>query len=117
MNLDDGKTTLSLDISVENDLEVDVQGVLNMLTFVFVEDNDDPAEVRLNFEDMIDNLIDFYRDEPMEKAGYQQLYTIANEFARHADRLRDVASYMEDITISGDLFHGLEQYESKKPSY
>jgi hypothetical protein len=104
MLLDDGKTKLSLDISVENDLEVDAEGVLHTLTFIFVEDNDDPVEVRLSFEEMIENLIDFYRDDPLEKAGYRQMYSIANEFVRHADRLRDVAGYMEDRNISGDLF-------------
>lgn len=104
MFLDDGKTSLSLDISVENDLEVDAEGVLHTLTFIFVEENDDPVEIRLSFEEMIENLIDFYRDDPLEKAGYRQLYSIANEFSRHADRLRDVAGYMEDRNISGDLF-------------
>jgi len=104
MLLDDGKTQISLDMSVENDLEVDAEGVLHILTFIFVEDNDEPVEVRLSFEEMIENLIDFYRDDPLEKAGYRQLYSIANEFIRHADRLRDVAGYMEDRNISGDLF-------------
>lgn len=104
MFLDDGKTSLSLDISVENDLEVDAEGVLHTLTFIFVEESDDPVEIRLSFEEMIENLIDFYRDDPLEKAGYRQLYSIANEFSRHADRLRDVAGYMEHRNISGDLF-------------
>jgi hypothetical protein len=104
MLLDDGKTSLSLDISVENDLEVDAEGVLHIITFIFVEDSDEPTEIRLSFEEVIDNLIDFYRDDPVEKAGYQQLYSIANEFTRHADRLRDVAGQMEDRNISGDIF-------------
>jgi len=104
MFLDDGKTSLSLDISVENDLEVDAEGVLHTLTFIFVEESEDPVEIRLSFEEMIENLIDFYRDDPLEKAGYRQLYSIANEFSRHADRLRDVAGYMEDRNVSGDLF-------------
>jgi hypothetical protein len=113
MLLDDGKTTLSLDISVENDLEVDAEGVLHTLTFIFVEDGDDPVEIRLSFEEMIENLIDFYRDDPLEKAGYRQLYSIANEFVRHADRLRDVAGYMEDRNISGDLFDDDDDFDTE----
>ena len=113
MLLDDGKTTLSLDISVENDLEVDAEGVLHNLTFNFVEDSDDPVEIRLSFEEMIENLIDFYRDDPLEKAGYRQLYSIANEFSRHADRLRDVAGYMEDRNISGDLFDDDNDFDTE----
>lgn len=107
MFLDDGKASLNLDISVENDLEVDAEGVLHIVTFIFLEDSDEPTEIKLSFEDVIENLIDFYRDDPVEKAGYQQLYSIANEFSRHADRLRDVAGQMEDRNISGDLFDGI----------
>jgi hypothetical protein len=113
MFLDDGKTSLSLDISVENDLEVDAEGVLHTLTFIFVEESDDPVEIRLSFEEMIENLIDFYRDDPLEKAGYRQLYSIANEFSRHADRLRDVAGYMEDRNISGDLFDDDNDFDTE----
>lgn len=107
MNLDDGKTSLSLDISLENDLEIDADGVLHIITFIFVDDSDEPTEVRLSFEEVIEGLIDFYRDDPIEQAGYQQLYSIANEFTRHADRLRDVAGQMEDRNIAGDLFDGI----------
>ena len=107
MNLDDGKTSLSLDISVENDLEIDADGVLHIITFIFVDDSDEPTEIRLSFEEVIDNLIDFYRDDPVDQAGYQQHYSIANEFTRHADRLRDVAGQMEDRNISEDLFNGI----------
>lgn len=65
MNLDDGKTSLSLDISLENDLEVDAEGVLHITTFIFIEDSDEPTEVRLSFEEVIEGLIDFYRDDPI----------------------------------------------------
>lgn len=108
MFLEDGKSEISLKISVENDLEVDAEGILHTLTFIFIEDNDTPVEVKLSFEDVIENLVDYYRDEPLEKAGYRQLYSIANEFERHADRLREVAGYMEDRNISGHLFDGID---------
>jgi hypothetical protein len=104
MVLDDGKTSLSLGVSVDNDLEVDDEGVLHIVTFIFVEDNEDATEIHLGFEEVVENLIDFYRGDPLETAGYQQLYSIANELARQADRLRDVAGQMEDRNISGNLF-------------
>lgn len=104
MFLDEGKTTISLDISVENDLEVDADGNFHLVSLLFVEDHNEPAEVRINFEEVIDNVIDFYRDDPSSNIGYGQMYSIANEFIRHATRLREVAGYMEDKTVMGDLF-------------
>jgi hypothetical protein len=104
MFLDEGKTTINLDISVENDLEVDADGNFHLVTLLFVEDHDDPNEIRINFEEVVENVIDFYRDDPSSNIGYGQMYSIANEFIRHATRLREVAGYMEDKTVMGDLF-------------
>jgi hypothetical protein len=105
MFLQDGKATLNVELSIENDFEVDPDGNFHILTLIFVEDNDEPVEVRIRVEEVIENLLDFYRDgTPENNAGYQQLYSIANEFERHADRMREVAGYMEDRTIMGDLF-------------
>lgn len=104
MFLDEGKATINLDINVENDLEVDADGLFQIVTLLFVEDQDDPVEVRINFEEVIENVIDFYRDDPSSNIGYGQMYSIANEFIRHATRLREVAGYMEDKTLMGDLF-------------
>jgi len=105
MFLQDGKATLKVDVSIENDLEVDPDGNFHILTLVFVEDNEEPSEVRIRVDEVIENLLDFYRDGASDNStGYQQMYSIANEFERHADRLREVAGYMEDRTIMGDLF-------------
>lgn len=116
MFLDEGKATVSLDVNVENDLEVDANGVFHIVTLLFVEDRDDPVEVRLNFEEVIDNLIDFYKDDPSMSVGYGQMYSIANEFSRHADRLREIAGYMEDKTLMGDLFDDDDDYIADEPS-
>lgn len=104
MFLDEGKISLSLDVSVENDLEVDADGNFHLVTLLFVEDRDDPVEIRLNFEEVVENVIDFYRDDPTSNIGYGQMYSIANEFARYTERLREVAGYMEGKTMMGDMF-------------
>lgn len=104
MFLQDGKATIELDLGIENDLEVDADGNFHIVTLIFVEDKDEPYEVRLNFEEVVDNLIDFYRDEPTQSIGFRQMYAIANEFERFTDKLREIAGYMEDRTVMGDLF-------------
>lgn len=113
MFYDEGQTTLKLELAVENDLEIDNNGNFYVLTLIFAGDDDEPAEVRVTFEDIIDNLIDFYRDTEMTNGniGYGQLYGIANELERTVDRLREVAGHMEGRVIMEDMF---DYYESNE---
>jgi len=104
MFLEDGKASFELQMNVENDLEVDANGNFYIVTLIFVEDREEPVEVRILFDQVMENLIDFYRDEPIQNIGYQQMYSIANEFDRHTDKLRETAGYLEGKGIMGDLF-------------
>lgn len=98
--------SIEIPITVENDLEVDSEGQFFVQTFIFPQDDDDSVEARVLFDDIIDNLVEFYREEP-GPTGYGQLYSIANELARHSDRLRDIAGRMEDTEVADDLFGDL----------
>lgn len=102
MAIEGTSANIELTIHIENDLEVDNEGQFHVLTFVYPEDADEPAEIRVEFEDIIEGLIDFYRDDPSTD-GYGQLYKIANELARHVDRLREVAGYMEGFEPGEEL--------------
>ena len=106
MFYDEGQTTLKLELAVENDLEVDANGNFYVVTLIFANDDDEPCEVRVTFDDIIENLIDFYRDTEMTTGnlGYGQLYAIANEFERAIDRLREVAGHMEGRILMDDMF-------------
>ena len=107
MSLPSETTTLELPITIENDLEVDNEGTFYVVTFLFYDDDDDSVEVRIPFEHIIDNLIDFYREESTPN-GFGQLYMIANELARHSDNLRSIAEYVEGRHLNEDFLDDLE---------
>ena len=97
---------VSLDLEVplylEHDLETDDDGTLYLNTFLYIGENDDPTEVRIEFQPIIETVIDIARDF---NDGYKQLYGIAHEFERHASRMRDLAKKMEESIVNvGDLF-------------
>ena len=103
MSYYEGKTEVSVELAIENDLEVDLNGNFYLVNLVFVGDAEEPTEIRVEFEDIVENMIDYYRDMPNNGLGYGQLYSIANEFERYIDRLREIAGYMEDSTIYSKL--------------
>lgn len=98
--------SIEIPITVENDLEVDSEGQFFILTFIFPQDEEDSVEARVLFDDIIESLIEFHADEP-GSSGYGQLYLIANELNRYAERLREVAGRMEDTEVADDLFGDL----------
>lgn len=94
---------LELPIYIENDFEVDDNGVCSILTVLFVDDDEDAQEFRVNLDRLVEDYIDWNRDNGYE--GYQQLYSVAHEFARHAARMREVAVQLEDSELHvGDLY-------------
>ncbi len=102
MSLPSETATLELPLLLENDLEVDNDGRFFVVSYIFPDESDDSVEIRIEFEQIIDNLIDFYREE-QGPAGYNQLYLIAHELDRHAHSLRDIASLMEGNYDLADL--------------
>ena len=103
MTLPSKTATLELPLLVENDLEVDNDGRFYVVSYIFPDESDDSIEIRIEFDQIIDNLIDFYREE-QGPASYGQLYLIAHELDRHAHTLRDVAGLMEGRYVNEDLF-------------
>jgi hypothetical protein len=102
MQLNTKSASIELTIHIENDLEVDHEGRFHLLTFVYPEEHEDPAECRIEFEEILDNLIEFYKDDSSSE-GYGQLYNIANQLERAVERLREVAGYMEDYQNDDQL--------------
>jgi len=95
--------TLDVPLHVDHDFEVDQDGVSHLVTFIYVGDNeDDVTETRVDLEGVVSDLCEFYGDEQ----GYNQLYLVAHEFHRLAEKLREKAGYIEDSDRAvGDLFH------------
>ena len=103
MSLPSDTATLELPLLVENDLEVDNDGRFFVVSYIFPDESDESIEIHIEFDQIIDNLIDFYREE-QGPAGYGQLYLIAHELDRHAHTLRDIAGLMEGKYTNEELF-------------
>lgn len=86
---------------VDNDFEIDDNGRCYVLSLIYAGDEEEPYETRVDLDGVIQNLAEYYND----LQGYQTLYALAHEFARHAERLRDVASRFEESDeVVRDLF-------------
>ena len=93
---------VSLRLIVDADIEVDPHGVCNIVPTVFISDEDEGYEFKIPLEGVIDALIEEYRDS----YAYNQLYVIAHELGRQAERLRTVGGTIEDSTNAvSDLFN------------
>jgi hypothetical protein len=93
---------LEVPLYLEHDLETDDDGTLYLNTFLYIGENDESTEVRIEFQPIVETVVDIARDF---NDGYKQLYGIAHEFERHASRMRDLAEKMEESIVNvGDLF-------------
>lgn len=93
-------TEISVPVYVEADLETDDHGVLSVVVLLFPDDNEAAVETRIEFEEIVENLIEFYEED----AGFRQLYAVAHELRRMADRLHDTAARLEGSYMQYDLF-------------
>lgn len=91
-------TTVEIPILVETDLEADESGTLYVVNFLCTSSEDYGTEARIPFEDIVDNLVEFYQDWQ----GARPLYLIANELARQAERLRVTADRLEGMPVYDD---------------
>lgn len=92
---------LNISIYCTNEFEVDENGNSNIVNVIYVGEDDDPVEIRVDMADVVEEMVEEYGDLD----GYQYLYMIAHELARHAETLREKASYIEDSTNAvGRLF-------------
>ena len=93
---------LNVPIYCTNEFDVDEDGNSYIVNVIYVGDDEDaPTEIRVGFEDVIEEMIAEYGDTD----GYQFLYMIAHELSRQANALRSKANYIEDSTNAvGRLF-------------
>lgn len=96
------ETTLQVPVFFTNDFDVDENGVSYLVTLVFVGDDEEPTEIRLPLDEVIDSITDEYGDVE----GYQYLYLVAHELNRVAEVLREKAVKIEDsVGAVSDLFN------------
>jgi hypothetical protein len=95
---------IDLEIEIENDIEVDADGILQISTWVytssgFSSEDEEGYEVRTPLEDIIESLMEYY-SEDYSREGYGQMYAIGHELRRLSERLIAAAEHQEDL-ISG----------------
>jgi|TARA_B110000977_G_C10771490_1_gene374853 hypothetical protein len=94
--------TLEIPVHVDHDFEVDADGISYIVTFLYIDDDEDAIETRVSLEGVTDDLCEYYGDID----GYQRLYSIAHEFSRVAEKLRSTAGRIEDSSDAvDDLFN------------
>ena len=93
---------LNVPIYCTNEFDVDEDGNSYIVNVIYVgDDEDEPTEIRVELEDVIEEMIAEYGDTD----GYQFLYMVAHELSRQANALRSKANYIEDSTNAvGRLF-------------
>ena len=92
---------MQIPIYLQNDFEVDEDGVSYLLSSVYIGDDDEPQEIRVLLDDVIDALCEDFGDVD----GYQHLYVVAHELSRSAEILREKAGLIEDsFSPVNDLF-------------
>lgn len=91
MDYNTDTATITIKVRVDTDLETDRNGTLNVVSYVYGDDDEDGTELRTEFETIIENIIEFYESSE----GAQPLYSMAHELARMAERLRAVANALE----------------------
>ena len=93
-------------IYLDFDIDVDDHGVSYFVGSLFVADEDEAQEVRVEVEQIIESLCDFYGDIE----GYQHLYVVAHELTRMAEMLRERAGMIEDSVVAvNDLFDLIDE--------
>jgi|TARA_R100000951_G_scaffold36334_2_gene31095 hypothetical protein len=103
MNKDYGQDlTLEVPIFIDNDLQVDDHGVLNLSCTLYLDLDDGPQTFKVPFYSMTDAIVEFHTEEK----DYNQLYAIANELTKESERIREVADQIESSTANvADLFN------------
>jgi len=93
---------LQVPIFLDNDFEVDDDGISYVISSVFIGDEEEPTEVHVRLDDVVESIIDFYGDIE----GYRHLYVVSHELSRAAEILREKAGLIEDsISAVNDLFN------------
>ena len=82
---------LTVPIQITNEFDVDRNGNSYIVTVIYTADEEDPVEVRVSLDDVVNTMADEYSDPE----GYQHMYTVAHELSRCSEELREKISKME----------------------
>jgi hypothetical protein len=93
--------TIEVSANVDIDIEVDDHGICYLVALIYMGDEEEPNEARIELSGVTDAAKDFLVDS----GDYTQLYVVAHELVRQGEKLREIARHMEDsVAAVEDLF-------------
>lgn len=93
---------LETPIFIDQHLEVNPDGILNLMNTVYMDPEGDVQTFSVAFYRIIDNVLDY----GSEDLDHNHLYSIANELTSESERVREVADRIETSTANvADLFN------------
>lgn len=96
---------LTIPIFLDNDFGIDDDGKVSILSFLYVDDNEDAIETKVSFDAVIDAVLDVWTFEPAPDA-ISFMNSLAFALHTAADRLWTAS---EDMQIACAV-HDAEQY-------
>jgi alpha-D-ribose 1-methylphosphonate 5-triphosphate diphosphatase PhnM len=90
-----GVLSVEMPVFVDSELGLNSSGLLKVIHYVSVGDDDDIVEIETFFDDMIDSLVESY----MYENDARTLLDIASELRTYAEALEMVANYMDEDEV------------------
>lgn len=92
---------LSVPMFVDADFDIDDDGICSIVCMIYTNSDEEPEEVFVDFEGVVESFLDFHS----QTINYQTIYSLAHEFNRMSERLREKACLLEDsLSAVRDLF-------------
>tara|TARA_R100000951_G_scaffold108033_1_gene103931 strand:- start:1161 stop:1475 length:315 start_codon:yes stop_codon:yes gene_type:complete len=93
--------TLKVETTVDIDIEVSDHGICYLVALIYVGNEEEPHEARVELSGIVESI----KDDYVDVGDYTELYIIAHELTRQGEKLREVARNMEDsVSAVEDLF-------------
>jgi hypothetical protein len=89
---------IKLDIDVEHDLEVDSDGILHVVSYIYPNEDEEPVEMRTSIEELLESIMEYY-SEDLSREGFGQMYVVGHELRRIAEGIIASAQALEDIIM------------------
>jgi hypothetical protein len=108
--------SVEIPVFVDSELILSGTGELKLVSFVSTDKEEEMTEIERPFDDLIDNLIDYYRYENEASS----LYKIAKELHLYADLIEGTASHMNglaDMDMDSDWPFESDALDTTTPDY
>jgi hypothetical protein len=106
---------INLDLDVEHDLEVDSDGILHVVSYIYPNEDEEPFEMRTSIEELLESIMEYY-SEDLSREGFGQMYIVGHELRRISEGILSSAESLED-TIMGNQACMFDDMDDTDGSY